>query len=276
MSIQIILIYCVCHDLLLHLGIHDDQQCKMTTAEIMTFALSAAIFFEGNFAKTRRFFIDHTYFTKLLSHSKLNRRIHEIDVELWETILQILSCAMDIQECPEYVIDSFPVPVCHPCRSKVAKLYNGKEYLGYCASKKMHYFGLKVHVLISINGIPLEFLFTPASFPDGKSFQRFSLNIPQGSKIYGDKAYNNALFEEQLENDADIILMPQRKVNMIKQHSERMKHIVKYNRKRVETVFSKITKLFPRSISARSSRGFELRVFLFIFGYVFQQLASLF
>jgi hypothetical protein len=176
----------------------------------------------------------------------------------------------------EYIIDSFPVHVCHPCRSKVSKLYKGKEYLGYCSSKKMHYFGLKVHVLISINGIPLEFLFTPASFSDGKTLQRFNLNIPPESKIYGDKAYNNANFEYDLEHDASISLMPQRKKNMLKQYSECIKNIVNYNRKKIETTFSQITKLFPRSISARSSRGFELRVFLFIFGYVFQVIANRF
>jgi hypothetical protein len=76
----------------------------MTTAEIMTFALSAAIFFEGNFAKTRRFFLDHKYFKKLLSHSKLNRKVHDIDVDLWETVLQILSFATDDQESQEYIL----------------------------------------------------------------------------------------------------------------------------------------------------------------------------
>ncbi len=48
---QIIFIYCVCSDLAAFLGIQDDPQCKMSSAEVMTVAIVAALFFGGNFHK---------------------------------------------------------------------------------------------------------------------------------------------------------------------------------------------------------------------------------
>ena len=37
---QITLIYCICDDCASHLGIKDDPQCKMSTAEVMTLAIA--------------------------------------------------------------------------------------------------------------------------------------------------------------------------------------------------------------------------------------------
>ena len=53
MDEKIIFIYCFCHDLLNSLGIVDDPQCKMNSAEIMTFARVSALFVGGNFSRTR-------------------------------------------------------------------------------------------------------------------------------------------------------------------------------------------------------------------------------
>ena len=40
-------------------------------------------------------------------------------------------------------------------------------------------------------------------------------------------------------------------------------------RKRIETVFSQITQLFPKSIRAVTKRGFVLKILLFIVAYIF-------
>ena len=42
---QITLIYCICDDCVSYLGIKDDPQCKMSTAEVMTLAIASAKFF---------------------------------------------------------------------------------------------------------------------------------------------------------------------------------------------------------------------------------------
>lgn len=54
MEEQIIFIYCICSDLTTSLGIQDDHQCKMNSAEVMTVAIVGALFFGGNFPLARR------------------------------------------------------------------------------------------------------------------------------------------------------------------------------------------------------------------------------
>ena len=49
MDEEIITVFCLCDDLLKALGIRDDPQVKMNNAEVMTTALSAALFFGCNY-----------------------------------------------------------------------------------------------------------------------------------------------------------------------------------------------------------------------------------
>jgi len=51
-----------------------------------------------------------------------------------------------------------------------------------------------------------------------------------------------------------------------------LKYLQSRMRKRIETVFSQITSIFPRSINAVTSKGFEIKVFNFILAYTFKLL----
>ena len=50
---QMVVIYCLCDETLKALNFKDDLQCKMTTAEIVTFSLMSAIIFGGDYRKSR-------------------------------------------------------------------------------------------------------------------------------------------------------------------------------------------------------------------------------
>ena len=50
MDTRIILIYCMCDDLLKALNHREDPQCRLCDAEIMTIAIVAALYFGGNYA----------------------------------------------------------------------------------------------------------------------------------------------------------------------------------------------------------------------------------
>src|SRR5438105_3403636 len=91
MDEQIIFIYCICTDLFVSLGVSDDTQCKMNSAEVMTVAVVAALFFGGNFSKARHLLKSYKYIHNMLSESRLNRRMHEIDISIWQSIFNIIT-----------------------------------------------------------------------------------------------------------------------------------------------------------------------------------------
>jgi hypothetical protein len=273
MELKIIFIYCFCSDLLNHLGIKSDKQCKMNMAEIMTVAITAALFFNGNFSLSRKVLMWNRHIPHMLSESRLNRRLHEIDFHIWETVLKIISKAF--QQCDtsfEYLIDSMPIEVCANYRSYRCKLLTGKEYIGFCKAKKKFYYGFKIHLIATSSGKPIEFSITPASTSDIKAFKMMEIEVPEQATIYGDKAYNDYPFEDLLQDICGVRLVAERKINSKRQHSGCMRYLQGKLRKRIETTFSNFTRLLPRKIEAVTAKGFMMKLLIFICSFSIQQL----
>lgn len=175
---EIIFIYSICCDLLKKMGFVDDKQCKMNAAEVMTVALVSATYFHGNHDLARRFLKAHGYIRYMLSKSRFNRRVHSIDFDLWQIIFSSLRLALQGNRTDlEYVIDSFPVEACHNARSHRCKILCGKNFIGYCSSKRKYYYGVKVHMITTTFGIPMELSITPASTADITALKAMQLTL---------------------------------------------------------------------------------------------------
>jgi len=272
MEEQAIFIYCLCDEILKELKIQDDCQCKMSSAEIMTFVIISAIYFQCDYRKTRLIINYQRYFHKLLSHSRIVRRIHLISPECWLLAFQICKEILGVQNSKECIVDSFPVPCCQNNKIFRCRLFRGKEFHGYTASKKAYFFGLKVHMIVDIHGIPIEFLFTPGSEADIKGFRRFEFNNVSGSKIYADKAYTDYFQEDLLMETFGIELIPKRKKRSKRKNSQYNEFFLSLYRNKVETTFSSIISLMPRHIRASTQTGFCLKILFFIFGYTIKRM----
>lgn len=264
MEEQIITIYCLCDEVVKSLEIKDDLQCRMNTAEIMTFALLSAIHYRGDYRLTCLVAHSCRYFRKLLSHSRIVRRIHSISPTLWQVIFAFLKIILHKSASEIFIVDSFPVKAYENHKSFRARLFRGKLFHGYAASKKQYFFGIKVHMVVDEAGCPIEFCMTPASFSDIHGLQELPLDLPKGSILFGDKAYNSYEIEEVLlERDA-ISLLPKRKKNQKRQLEPLQEWLLGKKRNRIETSFSSIVSRMPRTIRARSEAGFYLKITLFI------------
>jgi len=213
MDLQVIFIYCLCHEILKSLNIKDDLQCRMNSAEVMTFVIISALYYQCNYRKTRLVMISHRYFPNLLSNSRLVRRIHAIPNAIWLMVFYICKETFRSKSHQEFIVDSFPVPACQNNKIFRCKLFQGKAYHGFNASKKAYFWGIKVHMIVGLDGIPVEFLFTPGGEADARAFKRFELDLPKGAKIYADRAYNDYLNEDLLNKVCGIQLIPKRKKN---------------------------------------------------------------
>lgn len=268
MQEQIITIYCVCDDFLVAYGYRDDPQTQMTTAEVMTVALVAATFFVGNQERSRLFLKEHGYIPKMLSKSRFNRRLHALPDTLWQALFALLAeIAKQTQEEQVYLVDSLPVPVCDNIRIFRCRLYQDEAFRIRVASKKRYIYGLRVHLLVSSTGRPIEIVMAPASVGDITAFRSLPLDLPQGAEIYADAAYTDYLFEDTLAEVADVHLIAHRKSNSKRQHLGWVAYLCDRARKRIETTFSQIAACFGRNIHAVTPRGFELKVFLTVLAY---------
>lgn len=268
MEAEAIVTYVVCDDTIKLLGIKEDKQIKMSMAEIMTTVIISSVLFSGNIEKARKALRAAAYFPNMLSKSQFNRRLHGIAQSVWNAVLEVLAHEFERNGLiKEFIVDSFPVPACKLARKDRCKLYNEKEYLGFCAAKKKFFLGIKVHMISDILGCPLQYLLLPAAISDIEGLRRIDLNLPKNSGLYGDKAYNDYEYEDRLIQEKQIHLQPIRKKNSKRKGSGFLAKIRRKKRKMIETTFSCIEKLMPRSIHAVSKTGFELKVTLFILAY---------
>ena len=100
------------------------------------------------------------------------------------------------------------------------------------------------------------------------------MTLPKGAKIYADRAYNDYAYEDLLKEALDIDFIPQRKASSKRKYEGCIDFIREKVRKRIETSFSQIKRLIPRTIKVNTSRGFELKLMNFILAFSFHLLLS--
>ena len=267
MDTTIIATYCVCDELLQAVHHHTDAQCKMTDAEVMTTAFVAAFYFRGNLESARMMLQTYGYIPQMLSKSRLNRRLHQLQDLLLLLFRTLGTLWKTLNSSSRYVIDSFPIAACDNIRIPRAKLYQQEQFRGYIASKKRYFYGLKLHVMVTQDGRPVEFFLTPGGFGDVDALKVFVFDLPPHSIVYADKAYNDYEIEDVLQEASQVHLLPMRKKNSKRALSPWVVFVQQYYRKRVETVGSLLERLLPKSIHAVTSQGFALKVALFIVAY---------
>lgn len=267
MDEKIIAPYCLCDDLLHALHHQEDPQCQMSDAEVLTTAFTAAFFFRGNLESARWMLKQHAYIPQMLSKSRLSRRLHRLKVSLILLFNLLGHVWKTLNDDNVYVIDSLPIAVCDNIRIKHAKLYTEEQFRGYIASKKRYFYGLKLHLMVTKDGQPVEFFLTYGSFGDVDALKYYAFDLPDGSIIYADKAYNDYEIEDLLQEAAHIHLLPMRKKNTKRALPQEIVFVQHYHRKRIETVGSLIEQRLPKSIHAVTSQGFELKVALFVVAY---------
>ncbi len=242
---------------------YEDVQRKMSDAEVMTTALVAALYFGGNFSMASRFMHDSGYIPNMLSKSRFNRRLHRITDLFLTLFLRLGETWKKLNERCTYVIDSFPIAVCDNYRIKRSKIYQGEEWRGYISSKKRYFYGIRIHILVTEQGEPVEFFLMPGALSDTRALASYDFDLPERSWITGDKAYNNYTIED-IMREAGLDLLPLRKKNSLRPVPPYMFYLQSTIRKIVETTGSLIERLLPKSIHAVTAKGFELKVALFV------------
>jgi hypothetical protein len=268
---NIVVLYCITDDLLKAIGHSDDQRRELTDAEVITTALTAALYFGGNLETARSFMKQSGFMPRMLSKSRFCRRLHKVEdlaVSLFHQMGWFLKQA---NASTQYLLDSFPVAVCDNIRIKRCRLAQGEKYRGKSAAKRRYFYGVKVHVVTTDTGLPVEFAFMPGRASDVRGLDVLALEFPAGSEVFMDSGYTDYSAEDAA-NEADrVIFSVCRKKNSKRRQEPPLEYYKVMMRKRIETAFSQITSMFPRHIHAVTLKGFLIKVSFFIIAFTLER-----
>jgi len=137
-----------------------------------------------------------SWFPDLGSYQAFNYRINRLS-NVMNTFVGMLLSEFNPKECSTKfsVLDSMPIVTCSGKRSgKVAPKITDK---GYCSTKSMYYYGMKLHALGFCNSTklphPEQIIFTAASVNDFTLFKE-AWSEKENRTFFGDKIYNSILF----------------------------------------------------------------------------------
>jgi hypothetical protein len=180
------------------------------------------------------------YFPRLNERSRYNRRKRG----LWSIILAIRCGVLVMLHTADYdtaVVDSAPVPVVGYKRDKTSSDFVGTAGYGRCSSKALKYFGVKLHNLVTLTGIILDFILTSASPYDNQAvMELFEHQKGILREVLGDKAYNGQLLQDTVKQELGITLWAPRKDNQQPVGSKEHRKVRHRARLMVETVNSQL------------------------------------
>lgn len=264
---KVIGIYCLVDDILKGIGHCEEGGRKVSDSEIITTALISTLYFKGNQSGAASYMRTHNMSPHMIGKSGFTKRLHGVQPLVMWMFEEMGRLFKYICGEMEYIIDSFPLKACHNIRISRSKLFRDEAFRGYNSSKKEYFYGIKVQLVTTKEGIPVEVCFVPGSEHDVHALSKMTFDLPARSRLYADSAYTDYALEDLYKETEGIELMVCRKRNSKRPDEPWMNFVKTAMRKRIETTISEITELMPHSIHATTAKGFLLKVLLFVFAY---------
>lgn len=262
-----IAIYCFIDDFLKASGHREDIRIEVSDSEVITIAIQAMLHFGGNFERSRLILHELGLIKRLLSRSRFSRRLNRLRDLIHLLFHRLGTVLKDLHWESRYLLDSFPIPVCDNIRINRCRLVGDELYRGKMPSKRRYFYGVRVQVLTTSDGIPLEFSVLPGSCADLQGLAELALDLPDAAQLFVDSGYNFYEWEDYLREIENLNLQVPRKANSKRIREPHLEIYKSLMRKYIETTIGEIAKLFPKKIHATNFNGFLLKIALFLFAF---------
>lgn len=183
-------------------------------------------------------------FPMIPSQSRFNRRRRNLR-EAFKLIQGIILQMLDLAQDRQVLIDSLPVPVVqfhHAPQASLDWLIHQADF-GKVSSKKLTIFGYKLHLLVTLNGLIIDFHLAPASCHDLKVAEDI-LSNHSDLEVFGDKAFISVRIAEELREERRILLRTLPRANQKPTLPKAMRHLHNRVRQIIETVNAQLTEQF--------------------------------
>lgn len=135
------------------------------------------------------------------------------------------------------IIDSAPITLVSARRSNQAKVLRGVANKGFNATKKLYYYGFKLHAVMDNNGYFVNWELTPANVDDRKPVEELLREAP-AHQVLADGGYLSRPLQQQLKSQGINLWFPLRKNMWGSNHVNSA--FLKNQRRHIETSFNNL------------------------------------
>lgn len=191
---------------------------RLSDAELVTLAVMQAVLgftSEARWLRHARAHLRHL-FPYLPQQPGYNKRLRKA-TSLLRRVARILATSTSVWSDDVWLVDSTPVE-CGRSRETVKRsnLAGWAQY-GYCASHSRFFWGLRLHLICTLQGLPVTFALTGAKADERETLLDLFAAEPDllqgrpGQTLIGDKNYSGRAFEHELVQHGIQLLRPTRK-----------------------------------------------------------------
>lgn len=177
-------------------------------------------------------------FPKLLDQSQFNRRARALQFMI-EKLRRYWITQKGWHMHTQYLLDTKPVPVLGYKRHKNRSDFAGHANYGQCLSRNLKYFGYKLVLLTTLEGLPIVYELVPANV-DERLAAEAVIDYLGHSQIFADKGFLGVEWQAAMfAQTHNQIWTPKRK-NQFVQNSKVFDRWLSAMRERIEGVFHEI------------------------------------
>ena len=191
---------------------------QLSDAELVTLAVMQALLgftSEARWLRHARAHLRHL-FPYLPQQPGYNKRLRAA-ASMIRSCIRVLACDTTVWTDDVWVVDSTPVE-CGRSRetAKRSELAGWAEY-GYCASHSRYFWGLRLHLVCTLHGLPVAFALAGAKADERDVLRGMLIAGPDlvstrpGQTLIGDKNYYGRDFEADMAAAGITLLRPARK-----------------------------------------------------------------
>lgn len=182
----------------------------------------------------------HTHLTGMFPHipqqSGYNKRQRALTGVIQHLMVH-LATSTGLLNDDVWIVDSTPVE-CGRSRETVKRsdLAGTAEY-GYCASHSRFFWGMRLHLISTLHGMPVGYAVTGAKADERTTLlamlDTVPVPVPDGQVVMADKGYNGVWLEDELNAGGVELIRPARKGEAPRPGRQFLKPL----RQRIESVF---------------------------------------
>lgn len=207
-------------------------------------------------------------FPSIPSQPQYNQRSKNLKPIIEQLTARLLK-RLQVEKTKIRIIDATGVPVVKYYRRWKTKAFSNQKLfgVGYCAAKKERYYGQKLTLIVSQQGIPVTYHLMSARCHDVKALQPAVKDL-QGVWLVGDKGYAGKKIHQELKLEQRIkVIVPKRKNQKIK-NTEWEKRKLKH-RRLIEVINEQLKDHFGlEKLRAKTAEGINSRIRNILFSYL--------